>query len=55
VVKLVNEQKLSQVQSALLKYNKGTINGKKVILPGLTIRREAEANIFYFGVYNPTH
>lgn len=55
VLKFVNKQKFGQVRNALLKFDKGTINGIKVTLPGLKLRRTAEADIFDFGIYNSSH
>ena len=42
-------------KQAISLWNKGTINGKKVALKGLTKRRKAEQNIFGCGIYDSTH
>ena len=34
------------VAEQFLRWNKGTVNGQKVVLPGLVIRREAEKKLF---------
>jgi len=40
--------------AALLLWDKATVNGKKVVLPGLTRRRRAEARLFLLGQWVPT-
>jgi lysozyme len=40
-----------QVKLSLARWNKATINGKKVVLSGLVARREAEGRILTHGAY----
>ncbi|MBA4849495.1 lysozyme [Emticicia sp. BO119] len=35
------------IRDEFLKWNKGTINGQKVVIPGLTIRRKREAEWYF--------
>ncbi len=42
----LNQGKYGEVGDEMRRWNKGTINGKKVELPGLVKRREKEANLF---------
>lgn len=37
---------IAQISAAILEYNKGTVNGVKQALPGLTRRRQAEKTLF---------
>ncbi len=41
--KVLNEGKYNEVPAQIRRWNKGTVNGEKVVLPGLERRREAEA------------
>ena len=43
----------SGAASAILLWNKGTVNGKKVVLKGLVSRREAERALFLSAVAEP--
>lgn len=47
VLKAINGKKdISTIETAWLMWNKGTIDGKKVELPGLTTRRKSELKIY---------
>jgi len=43
LLKVLNENKKSEVPAQMRRWNKATVNGEKVVLPGLERRREAEA------------
>ncbi|HZF55898.1 MAG TPA: type VI secretion system tip protein TssI/VgrG [Polyangiaceae bacterium] len=46
LLKKLNAGKYNGAASEFMKWNKGTIGGKLVVLPGLTIRRAAERKLF---------
>ena len=47
LLKLLNAGKSKElVANEFLKWNKGQVNGKLVVLPGLVTRRRAEADLF---------
>lgn len=46
LLKKVLNNDMEGAANEFLKWNKGTVNGKKVVLRGLTLRREAERNLF---------
>jgi len=47
LLNLLNAGKSKElVANEFLKWNKGTVKGKKVVLPGLVTRRRAEADLF---------
>ena len=43
LLKVLNEDKKNEVPAQIRRWNKATVNGEKVVLPGLERRREAEA------------
>ncbi len=43
LLKVLNENKKNEVPAQMRRWNKATVNGEKVVLPGLERRREAEA------------
>lgn len=45
-LKLINQNKLAEAGLQLPRWNKGTVNGKKVPLKGLTIRRAKELDLW---------
>lgn len=49
LLKKVNSGMCKEVEQEFLKYNKGRINGKLVVIKGLSIRRQAEANKWLLG------
>lgn len=46
LLKLLNSGRYSEAAAQFSKWDKATVNGKKVALPGLTKRRAAEAALF---------
>lgn len=46
VLRYFNQDDLSRAADAFLLWNKGTVNGRRVILPGLVRRRQAERLLF---------
>ena len=46
LLRLVNELKFEEATQEFHKWNKATVNGKKVVLPGLMRRRACEALMF---------
>ena len=40
-----------KIRAGFMAWNKGTIGGKKVVIKGLTNRRNAEANLYIQGIY----
>lgn len=47
VLKSINSKaSMSEIEQNWYKWNKGTVNGKKVELPGLTARRKSEFKIY---------
>lgn len=55
IMKCLNKKDYEGAGKAFLLWNKGTVNGQKVILRGLDSRRKAESNIFLKGIYDSTH
>lgn len=51
LLKKLNAGNYDAVPGELAKWNKGTVNGKKVAIPGLTNRRAAEAGIWAAGAH----
>jgi lysozyme len=51
LLKKLNAGDYEAEPAELAKWNKGTVNGKKVVLPGLTNRRAAEAGIWATGAH----
>lgn len=52
-MKRVNAKASTQsVADAMMMWNKGTINGKRVVIKGLTNRRREEGNLYKTGNYN---
>lgn len=49
VLRFLNARKLDDAADAFLLWNRATQNGRKVVLPGLTKRRAAEAALFKLG------
>lgn len=49
LLELLNKSLYMDASNELLKWNKGTVNGKKVVLSGLTKRRIAEQKMFLTG------
>ena len=43
LLKVLNDNKKNEVPAQMRRWNKATVNGEKVVLPGLERRREAEA------------
>ncbi|RYZ62534.1 MAG: lysozyme [Chitinophagaceae bacterium] len=53
LLKSINAKKdMATIEENWQRWNKGTVNGKKVELPGLTTRRKSELKI-YKGIVNP--
>jgi len=47
VLKSINEKKpVTEIETNWMKWNKGTVNGQKVELKGLTVRRKSEFNLY---------
>lgn len=46
LLRLLNERAMDAAADEFLKWNKATVNGKKVAVPGLTKRRKAERELF---------
>ena len=46
MLKVLNDNKKNEVPAQMRRWNKATVNGEKVVLPGLERRREAEALLF---------
>lgn len=46
VLRYFNKDDMPRAANAFLLWNKGTVNGKKVVLPGLVRRRQAERLLF---------
>lgn len=55
IMQCLNKKDYEGAGNGFLLWNKGTINGKKVVLKGLDSRRKAESNIFLKGIYDSTH
>lgn len=55
IMKCLNKKDYERAKNAILLWNKGTVNGKKIILNGLKKRREAEVNIIEKGIYDSSH
>jgi lysozyme len=57
VLKKVNAGEVDKtvMENAFNMWNKGTVDGKKVELAGLTKRRKADAKIYTDNVYDSTH
>lgn len=51
VLKVINAKKFDKVPAEFMKWNKGTVNGKKVVLPGLTSRRASEVGQWNTGAF----
>lgn len=49
LLKLLNKGQYASVPAQLARWNKGTVNGKKVVLRGLSNRRAAEAGLWVTG------
>lgn len=48
----LNKQDYVDAANQFCRWDKGTVDGKLTVLPGLTKRRIAEAKIFSFGIYD---
>lgn len=46
LLRLLNQNKFPEAAEEFLRWNKGTVNGEKIVLPGLTNRRKAEQKLF---------
>lgn len=50
ILKMVNQKKFITAARHFEDWSKATVNGKKVVLPGLLRRRKAEASLFSTGI-----
>lgn len=51
LLKVLNAKQFDKVPAEIMKWNKGTINGKKVVIPGLNSRRASEVGQWNKGAF----